>query len=88
MQLHKALALLASLSLAGCAGNAILLPATTKILDDMPKVDNSTQAPCWMQKQVAAQNSYIATVKNDGKEVVYGAPCVVDKPKPTPPKTS
>lgn len=89
MLLRKVLLLLASLSLAGCALKETPLPATTKILDDMPKVENSVASPCWQQKQIAAQNSYIATVKNDGKEVVYGAPCVVDKPKPAPqPKTS
>lgn len=83
MPLHrKALLLLASLSLAGCAGKETPLPATTKILDELPKVENSPRAPCWQQKQIAAQNSYLATVKNDGKEVVYVAPCVVDKPQP------
>jgi hypothetical protein len=76
----SALALLASLSLTACAGSETQLPATTKILDDLPKVHNSTKAPCWMQEQVAAQNSYLATIK-DGKEVVYKAPCRVDQPK-------
>lgn len=33
-----------------------------------------------MQKQVAAQNSYLDTIKN-GKETVYAAPCVVDQQK-------
>lgn len=45
----------------------------------MPKVQNSAKSPCWQQEQIAAQNSYIATVK-DGKEVVYKAPCKIDKP--------
>lgn len=72
-------ALLISLPLAGCGANAIQLPATSKILDDMPKVQNSAKSPCWQQEQIAAQNSYIATVK-DGKEVVYKAPCKIDKP--------
>ncbi len=33
-----------------------------------------------MQKEVAAQNSYLATIA-EKKEVVYKAPCDVDKPK-------
>lgn len=70
--------------LAGCAGSATPLPATTKLLDDLPRVANSASAPCRMQKEVAAQNSYLATIKG-GQEVVYKAPCDVDK-KPAPPK--
>ena len=79
--------LLTSLSLGACSGSAIQLPGTTKLLDELPKVQNSTKSPCWQQKQVAAQNSYIATVK-DGKETVYKAPCEVDQPKGTPAKVA
>ena len=69
------------LPLAGRAGQtATPLPATTKVLDELPRVQNSTKAPCWMQEQVAAQNSYVDSIK-DKKEVVYQAPCKVDKPK-------
>lgn len=50
------------------------------MLDELPRVQNSTKAPCWMQEQVAAQNSYIDTIKAK-KETVYQAPCKVDKPK-------
>ena len=57
-----------------------LLPGTTKLLDDAPKVANSTKSPCWQQKQIAAQNSYFATIKAK-KNVVYKAPCVVDPVK-------
>jgi hypothetical protein len=49
----------------------------------MPRVDNSTKAPCWQQKQIAAQNSYVQSIKLQ-KEVVYKAPCEIDKPKPEP----
>lgn len=67
--------------LAGCAGQTETpLPATTKVLDELPRVQNSTKAPCWMQEQVAAQNSYIDTIKAK-RETVYQAPCKVDKPK-------
>lgn len=69
------------LPLAGCAGQtATPLPATTKVLDELPRVQNSTKSPCWQQEQIAAQNSYVDSIK-DKKEVVYQAPCKVDKPK-------
>jgi len=67
-------------ALAGCAGTATPPPGTSKQLDDLPRVQNSTKAPCWMQEQVAAQNSYVDTIKAK-KEVVYQPPCKVDKPK-------
>ena len=63
----------------GCVDGAIQLPGTTKLLDDLPKVNNSPKAPCWQQKQIAAQNSYLATIKAK-KTVVYKAPCVLDPP--------
>lgn len=78
-RLLKSLALL--LPLAGCAGQtATPLPATTKVLDELPRVQNSTKAPCWQQEQIAAQNSYVDSIKAK-KEVVYQAPCKVDNPK-------
>ena len=61
-----------------CAGSETPLPATTKLLDDLPRVENSTKSPCWQQEQIARQNSYLATIK-DKREVVYKAPCRVDK---------
>lgn len=86
MRASSAKALLLSLCLTACADKETQLPATTKILDDLPRVANSTKAPCRMQKEVAAQNSYLDSIKRGG-EVVYKAPCEVD-PKPVPPKTS
>lgn len=73
--------------MAGCAGSETPLPATTKLLDDMPRVSNSTKSPCWQQEQIAAQNSYLDSIKTK-KEVVYKAPCRVDRPSAKPPKTS
>lgn len=85
---NLARALLISLPLAACTPTgAIQLPATSAILDDMPRVQNSTSAPCWQQEQIAAQNSYVDTIKG-GKEVVYSAPCKTDKPKEAPAKVA
>jgi len=77
MQLKTASALLIALFLPACAGSAIPLPGTTKLLDELPRVSNSAKAPCRMQREVAAQNSYLATIKNE-RDVVYKAPCDVD----------
>ncbi len=50
----------------------------------MPRVANTRRAPCETQKEIAAQNSYLATVKAQ-KEVVYAAPCEIEKkPQPQP----
>ena len=76
-----------ALLISGCGGAATQLPATTKLLDDLPRVQNSTKSPCWQQQQVAAQNSYLASVKAK-KPVVYKAPCDVDEVKPEPKPTS
>lgn len=78
MQRNSALALLASLLLPACAENGTLLPGTTKLLDDLPRVNNSTAAPCRLQREIAAQNSYLASIEKKS-EVVYKAPCDVDR---------
>jgi hypothetical protein len=63
------------------ANAEIQTPATTKILDDLPRVQNSTLSPCWQQQQIAAQRSYIATVLTK-RDTVYKAPCEIDPKKP------
>lgn len=63
-----------------CADPSTQLPGTSIQLDKLPRVDNSREAPCWQQKQVAAQNSYIDTIKSN-KEAVYKAPCEVEPKK-------
>ena len=80
MRLNQASALLLSLLLPACAGSGIPTPVTTKILDTLPRVHNSPSAPCWQQKEIAAQNSYVDTVTTQ-REVVYKAPCEVDTKK-------
>lgn len=77
MQLNPALALLTSLALAGCA-SATPLPGTSVLLEELPVVHNSTKSPCWQQREIAAQRSYIDTITKR-REVVYAAPCDVDK---------
>ena len=81
----KALPLLAVLLpllllISGCGGNVTQLPGTTKLLDELPRVNNSPNAPCWQQQQIASQNSYLASIQSK-KKVVYKAPCIVDPPK-------
>ncbi len=77
----KAVALLSVLLLPACAAHETPLPATTKILDGMPRVHNSTKAPCRLQIEIAAQNSYVDTVLTK-RETVYKAPCEIDPKKP------
>lgn len=78
MRHNSASVLLIALLLPACADSATQLPGTIKLLDDLPRVQNSTKAPCWLQQQIAAQNSYVDSIRLKG-ERVYRAPCVVDK---------
>jgi hypothetical protein len=81
---NLALALLISPALAGCSLSETPLPETSVLLERLPVVENSTKSPCWQQRQIAAQRSYIASVK-EKREIVYRAPCDVD-PAPTAPQ--
>jgi hypothetical protein len=67
-----------ALLLPGCADSVTPALGTTKLLDELPRVQNSTKAPCWLQMQIAAQNSYVDSIKFKS-ERVYKAPCVVDQ---------
>lgn len=80
MRPAKASLLLTALALTGCAGKPTPV-IETKLIDDMPKVENSRQSPCWQQKQIAAQRSYIDTVTT-GKQQVYKAVCKDQTPVP------
>ena len=79
MRFPKVSALLPALLLTACAGNATQLPATTKVLDELPRVSNSPKSPCWQQEQIAAQNSYVDTIKTK-QDANYKPPCKFDKP--------
>jgi hypothetical protein len=75
--------LLLSLALAGCLGaGSSTLHIDPKLVEAIPRVNNSHSSPCWQQQEIAAQTSWIESAKT-GKEVVYVAPCK-DKPQ-TPP---
>lgn len=84
MLFQRASALLLLLVLTACSANETRLPATTRILDELPRVQNSTKSPCWQQEQIAAQNAYIDAIKTSS-DVVYKAPCKID---PQPAKVS
>ena len=72
---RKLLPSLLLLPLAACANTlSTPLPGSIELIDKLPRVQNSGLAPCWQQEQIAAQNSYIASVK-EKREVVYSAPC-------------
>ena len=86
MQFRSARKLLPSLlllPLAACSKDSLpQVIEPTKLLDAMPRVENSLKSPCWQQHQIAKQQSYLATVKA-GKETVIAAACKEDKPKAT-----
>ncbi len=76
----KASALLIALLIPACADQSTPPPATSILLEKLPRVDNSRESPCWQQKQIAAQNSYIATIQSN-KETVWKAPCEAEPKK-------
>ena len=41
-------------------------------------MQNSAKSPCWQQEQIAAQNSYVESIKQK-REVVYRAPCAAEQ---------
>ena len=59
---------------------SILPPASThlasKTLDDLPRVHNTPLAPCRVQREIAAQTTYLASVARQlPADTVYAAPC-------------
>ena len=78
----SSMALLLALVMGGCAGSATPTPSTSPgVLEAFPPIRNSKLAPCDMQREVAAHNSRVATFKS-GREVVYRAPCDIDRAPP------
>lgn len=80
-----------SLSLAACetlgiGSNSSPTVSAASIVADVPKVENSQASPCWQQRQIAAQRSYIDSIIT-GKAVKYHADCKVPA-SPSEQKTS
>lgn len=73
--------LLIAASIQGCAGQSTQLPATSKQLENLPRVENSRSSPCWQQKQIAAQNSYLASAIEKKDKPDYKAPCEIEGKK-------
>ncbi len=67
--------------MSGCAAKETPGPGTTnKLLDELPRVGAHPRDTCETQRLVAAQNSYVDTIR-EGTELIYKAPCDID-PKP------
>lgn len=88
-----ALTTLASLSLGACSilgtggeEKRAHVSAST-ILRNVPEVENSPDAPCWQQRQIAAQRAYIDSAVK-GKPKRYHADCADEPPAKPEPKTS
>ena len=69
-----------SLATAACSGSVIHTVSTDGVLRSFKTIPNSKTAPCEMQRAVAAHNSAFDSLAQK-KEVVYKAPCDVDKAK-------
>ncbi len=57
------------------------------MLRGVPTVENSERSPCWQQRQIAAQRSYIDSVLT-GKAKTYHADCKPPVPASADQKTS
>lgn len=66
--------LLTGLAMSGCAGSETLGPETSRPLADLPRVTASPRDTCQTQREIAAQNSYVDTIR-DGTEKVYKPAC-------------
>lgn len=53
------------------------------ILRQVPTVENSPASPCWQQRQIAAQRSYIDSIIT-GKPKTYHAECKPSVPASPP----
>ena len=78
------LASLATLPLAACSTPT---PSASGVIGIFEPVPNYAKAPCELQKKWAEHNSKVASLQQ-WKEVVYKAPCEVDKKPKTEPKVS
>ncbi|WP_072389923.1 hypothetical protein [Hyphomicrobium sp. CS1GBMeth3] len=61
--------------------------SAASVLRNVPEVENSPDAPCWQQRQIAKQRAYIHSVTK-GKPKRYHADCTDEPPTKPTPKTS
>ena len=80
------LLLSAALTLPLAACSTLIPGAPSKgVLDGLPLVENSDQSPCWQQRQIAMQHSFIDAAKG-AKGAAYKGPCDwAPKVKPSQP---
>lgn len=76
--------LLAACSILQPGGNEVPAASLKRLVENVPRVDNSPASPCWQQEQIAAQNAYL-DAQLRGKAKPYVAPCKTKpaaEPKP------
>jgi hypothetical protein len=78
----RLIAPLLALPMAACAANSTPLPVSTELIKELPRVDNSAKSPCWQQKQIARQNSWMAAATGTDREAAYKAPCELARNHP------
>jgi hypothetical protein len=87
MQFKKAMPLFPVLPLVLLGGCSTLTPGVidpSAVIKSVPRVHNSPSAPCWQQKEIAAQNAWIDTATGINQKAAYAAPCELQKPQTQP----
>ena len=69
-----------------CAGKETPPIEPARLTDQIPRVDNDTTARCETQRQIAAQNSWFASLKA-GRAVVYKSDCDLKAKAKSAPKS-
>lgn len=87
---HAGLGLLllaSTLPLAACSTLTLEPQVNNSALVAVPRVENSAQSPCWQQRQIAAQNSWLDNATKKANAAVYKGPCDLHPaPAPASPK--
>ena len=84
--------LLLSLVMQGCSwtrltGTEVAITGSTKeILTAVPTVQNSTKSPCWQQKEIAAQQSYLRSAISGKEEIKLSYKEFKPDPRPSDPQ--